>query len=153
MIGDLTDPELALCRKSKEKALEFKRKGNERFSKGDYAKALSFYSQVGHSFTYLVWFNMFSIYLRSSSVNHYSSLNGYDCQLFRRYYIRIALSTLVQYFAEIGRNNNGLIEAILTQNYSLLKPQNFRMKFIPLVLCSFLGCDCLSFKLLTHVNN
>lgn len=46
MVGDLTDPEMALCRKNKEAAMEAKVKGNQCFSKGDYSNALSFYSQV-----------------------------------------------------------------------------------------------------------
>ncbi|RWW19010.1 hypothetical protein GW17_00016964 [Ensete ventricosum] len=37
VIRELTDPDLALCRKSKEAALDSKQKGNERFMKGDYA--------------------------------------------------------------------------------------------------------------------
>lgn len=45
VVGELTDTELGLCRKSKESALDFKRKGNECFSKGDYVKAINFYSQ------------------------------------------------------------------------------------------------------------
>ncbi|KAK6156036.1 hypothetical protein DH2020_010284 [Rehmannia glutinosa] len=46
MVRDLTDPEMALCGKNKEAALEAKAKGNECFSKGDYSSALHFYSQV-----------------------------------------------------------------------------------------------------------
>ncbi|XP_074583214.1 uncharacterized protein LOC141839380 [Curcuma longa] len=46
VIRELTDPELALCRKNKEAALDSKQKGNECFTKGQYAKALSFYSQA-----------------------------------------------------------------------------------------------------------
>ncbi|XP_020598553.1 LOW QUALITY PROTEIN: SET and MYND domain-containing protein 4 [Phalaenopsis equestris] len=45
VIGELTGG-LALCRKSKEFALDWKGKGNECFSEGDYAKALSFYSKA-----------------------------------------------------------------------------------------------------------
>lgn len=45
VISDLTNPELALCCKSREKALNFKKNGNEAFSKGDYVSALKFYSQ------------------------------------------------------------------------------------------------------------
>ncbi|KAK6135538.1 hypothetical protein DH2020_030709 [Rehmannia glutinosa] len=46
MVRDLTDPEMALCGKNKEAALEAKAKGNECFSKGDYSSALHFYSQA-----------------------------------------------------------------------------------------------------------
>ncbi|XP_026656321.1 uncharacterized protein LOC103724370 isoform X2 [Phoenix dactylifera] len=46
VIKELTDPEMALCRKSKAAALDSKQKGNECFSKGDYVKALSYYSQA-----------------------------------------------------------------------------------------------------------
>ncbi|RWW54958.1 hypothetical protein BHE74_00038430 [Ensete ventricosum] len=46
VIRELTDPDLALCRKSKEAALDSKQKGNERFMKGDYVEALSFYSHA-----------------------------------------------------------------------------------------------------------
>ncbi|KAK6135587.1 hypothetical protein DH2020_030695 [Rehmannia glutinosa] len=46
MVRDLTDPEMALCGKNKEAALETKAKGNECFSKGDYSSALHFYSQA-----------------------------------------------------------------------------------------------------------
>ncbi|PKU63344.1 hypothetical protein MA16_Dca024970 [Dendrobium catenatum] len=45
VIGQLTGG-AALCRKSKESALDWKKKGNECFSEGDYAKALTFYSKV-----------------------------------------------------------------------------------------------------------
>ncbi|CAA0834501.1 Tetratricopeptide repeat (TPR)-like superfamily protein [Striga hermonthica] len=45
MVRDLTSPEMALCGKSKEGAMEAKAKGNECFSKGDYSSALHFYSQ------------------------------------------------------------------------------------------------------------
>ncbi|OVA17151.1 SET domain [Macleaya cordata] len=45
VVRELTDPEMALCRKNADAALDFKRKGNDCFSAGDYAKALSFYSQ------------------------------------------------------------------------------------------------------------
>ncbi|CAD5174787.1 unnamed protein product [Musa acuminata subsp. malaccensis] len=46
VIRELTDPDLALCRKSKEAALGSKQKGNECFMKGDYVEALSFYSHA-----------------------------------------------------------------------------------------------------------
>lgn len=46
MVKDLTDPEVALCGKSKEGALESKHKGNKCFLKSDYANALDFYTQV-----------------------------------------------------------------------------------------------------------
>ncbi|KAL6532980.1 hypothetical protein OROMI_027092 [Orobanche minor] len=46
MVRDLTDPEMALCGKNKEAALEAKAKGNEYFLKGDYSSALRFYSQA-----------------------------------------------------------------------------------------------------------
>ncbi|KAI0513760.1 hypothetical protein KFK09_009790 [Dendrobium nobile] len=45
VIGQLTGG-AALCRKSKESALDWKKKGNECFSEGDYAKALTFYSKA-----------------------------------------------------------------------------------------------------------
>ncbi|KAI3458405.1 hypothetical protein Pfo_015068 [Paulownia fortunei] len=48
MVRDLTDPEMVLCGKNKEAALEAKAKGNECFSKGDYSSALHFYSQALH---------------------------------------------------------------------------------------------------------
>ncbi|XP_057482812.1 uncharacterized protein LOC130769627 isoform X1 [Actinidia eriantha] len=46
IVGDLTDPETALCGKNKEAAMEFKRKGNESFSKGHYSNSLNLYSQA-----------------------------------------------------------------------------------------------------------
>ncbi|XP_026415750.1 SET and MYND domain-containing protein 4-like isoform X2 [Papaver somniferum] len=46
VVRELTDPELGLCRKDAGAALDFKKKGNECFASGDYAKALSFYSQA-----------------------------------------------------------------------------------------------------------
>ncbi|XP_039138361.1 uncharacterized protein LOC120275740 isoform X2 [Dioscorea cayenensis subsp. rotundata] len=46
VVEELTDTELGLCRKSKESTLDFKRKGNECFSKRDYVKAINFYSQA-----------------------------------------------------------------------------------------------------------
>ncbi len=46
MIGELTDPELALCRKDKVRAAELKGKGNACFSKREFEQALGFYSQV-----------------------------------------------------------------------------------------------------------
>ncbi|KAI3963892.1 hypothetical protein MKW92_003748 [Papaver armeniacum] len=46
VVRELTDPELGLCRKNAGAALDFKKKGNECFSSGDYAKALSLYSQA-----------------------------------------------------------------------------------------------------------
>ncbi|KAL6980952.1 hypothetical protein U1Q18_022588 [Sarracenia purpurea var. burkii] len=46
VVGELTEPETALCRKNKEAAMEWKSKGNECFSKGEYSKALSLYSQA-----------------------------------------------------------------------------------------------------------
>ncbi|KAL3653368.1 hypothetical protein CASFOL_003049 [Castilleja foliolosa] len=45
-VRDLTDPEMVLCGKNKEAALEAKAKGNDCFSKGDYSSALHFYSQA-----------------------------------------------------------------------------------------------------------
>ncbi|XP_043706247.1 SET and MYND domain-containing protein 4 isoform X2 [Telopea speciosissima] len=45
VLQDLTDPEMAICRKNTKAALDYKQKGNECFSSGDYVKALSFYSQ------------------------------------------------------------------------------------------------------------
>ncbi|KAK9913904.1 hypothetical protein M0R45_037708 [Rubus argutus] len=46
MVRDLTDPEVALCGKNKEAALESKKKGNRCFLTGDYANALDFYTQA-----------------------------------------------------------------------------------------------------------
>ncbi|GER50861.1 tetratricopeptide repeat protein [Striga asiatica] len=46
MVRDLTSPEMALCGKSKEGAMEAKAQGNECFSKGDYSSASHFYSQA-----------------------------------------------------------------------------------------------------------
>ncbi|PRQ59689.1 putative chromatin remodeling SET family [Rosa chinensis] len=46
MVNDLTDPEVALCGKNKEGALESKQKGNRCFLSGDYANALNFYTQA-----------------------------------------------------------------------------------------------------------
>ncbi|KAF6172693.1 hypothetical protein GIB67_042016 [Kingdonia uniflora] len=46
VVKQLSDPEMALCRKDTVAAMDLKRKGNECFSGGDYAKALSFYSQA-----------------------------------------------------------------------------------------------------------
>ncbi|XP_010278902.1 PREDICTED: SET and MYND domain-containing protein 4 isoform X2 [Nelumbo nucifera] len=46
VVRELTDPETALCAKNVATALDFKQKGNEYFSSGDYAKALAFYSQA-----------------------------------------------------------------------------------------------------------
>ncbi|XP_006662498.1 SET and MYND domain-containing protein 4 [Oryza brachyantha] len=46
VIGELTDPELALCRKDKGRAAELKGKGNECFSKREFEQALGFYSQA-----------------------------------------------------------------------------------------------------------
>uniref|UniRef100_A0A0E0H4T7 SET domain-containing protein n=1 Tax=Oryza nivara TaxID=4536 RepID=A0A0E0H4T7_ORYNI len=45
VIGELTDPELALCRKDKGRAAELKGKGNACFSKREFEQALGFYSQ------------------------------------------------------------------------------------------------------------
>ncbi|KAJ3682180.1 hypothetical protein LUZ60_014753 [Juncus effusus] len=45
VISELTDLETALCRKDKLKALDFKLKGNECFSKGDFTRAISFYCE------------------------------------------------------------------------------------------------------------
>lgn len=50
MVRDLTDPEVALCGKNKEAALESKKKGNRCFLSGDYANALDFYTQVPLNF-------------------------------------------------------------------------------------------------------
>uniref|UniRef100_A0A0D9XLA5 SET domain-containing protein n=1 Tax=Leersia perrieri TaxID=77586 RepID=A0A0D9XLA5_9ORYZ len=46
VIGELTDPDLALCRKDKGRAAELKGKGNECFSKKQFEQALGFYSQA-----------------------------------------------------------------------------------------------------------
>jgi hypothetical protein len=43
---ELTDPELALCRKDKGRAVELKAQGNACFSKKEFRQALGFYSQV-----------------------------------------------------------------------------------------------------------
>ncbi|XP_073123784.1 uncharacterized protein [Henckelia pumila] len=48
LVGDLTDPEMALCGKNKEAALEAKANGNACFSNGDFSNALRFYSQALH---------------------------------------------------------------------------------------------------------
>lgn len=50
MVRDLTDPEVALCGKNKEAALESKKKGNRCFLSGDYVNALDFYTQVPLNF-------------------------------------------------------------------------------------------------------
>lgn len=46
MVRDLADPEVALCGKNKEAALEAKQKGNKCFLRSDYAEALDCYTQV-----------------------------------------------------------------------------------------------------------
>ncbi|XP_047944931.1 SET and MYND domain-containing protein 4 isoform X1 [Salvia hispanica] len=46
LVRDLTDPQVALCGKNKEAALEAKAKGNQCFTNGDYSNALLFYSQA-----------------------------------------------------------------------------------------------------------
>jgi hypothetical protein len=46
VISELTDPELALCRKDKGRAVELKGQGNACFSRRDFHQALGFYSQV-----------------------------------------------------------------------------------------------------------
>jgi hypothetical protein len=46
VMQELTDPELALCRKDKVKAVELKGHGNACFSRREFGKALRFYSQV-----------------------------------------------------------------------------------------------------------
>lgn len=69
MVRDLKDPEVALCGKNKEAALEAKAKGNECFSKGDYSNALHFYSQVQMESTYLLTgFYLYWISRRSNAV-------------------------------------------------------------------------------------
>ncbi|ONM05232.1 Tetratricopeptide repeat (TPR)-like superfamily protein [Zea mays] len=45
VMQELTDPELALCRKDKVKAVELKGHGNACFSRREFGKALRFYSQ------------------------------------------------------------------------------------------------------------
>ncbi|KAM0864950.1 hypothetical protein ACQ4PT_043604 [Festuca glaucescens] len=45
-ISELTDPELALCRKDKKRAVELKGQGNACFSRREFQQALSFYSQA-----------------------------------------------------------------------------------------------------------
>ncbi|CAH9090680.1 unnamed protein product [Cuscuta epithymum] len=46
VVKELTDPENALCRKDSNAASELKLRGNESFSKGDYRKAIHFYTQA-----------------------------------------------------------------------------------------------------------
>ncbi|CAA7403383.1 unnamed protein product [Spirodela intermedia] len=46
VVRELTDPQLGLCRKSREVSLDLKKKGNDCFAGGDYGKALNFYSQA-----------------------------------------------------------------------------------------------------------
>ncbi|KZV30020.1 SET and MYND domain-containing protein 4-like [Dorcoceras hygrometricum] len=48
LVRDLTDPEMGLCGKNKEAALEAKANGNACFSNGDFSNALRFYSQALH---------------------------------------------------------------------------------------------------------
>jgi hypothetical protein len=58
---ELTDPELALCRKDKGRAVELKDQGNACFSRREFGEALRFYSQVcvsyfgtcGFTFTFI----------------------------------------------------------------------------------------------------
>ncbi|XP_058075948.1 uncharacterized protein LOC131224678 isoform X3 [Magnolia sinica] len=45
IVGEVTDREMGLCRKNAASALDWKRKGNECFSRGDFINALRFYSQ------------------------------------------------------------------------------------------------------------
>lgn len=61
LVRDLTDPEVLLCGKSKEVALEAKGKGNECFSKGDYSNALHFYSQVKWTPPYFLTMSFLSL--------------------------------------------------------------------------------------------
>ncbi|KAG0457405.1 hypothetical protein HPP92_022562 [Vanilla planifolia] len=46
VIGEVMGCEVALCRKSSESALDWKKKGNACFIEGDYTKALNFYSKA-----------------------------------------------------------------------------------------------------------
>ncbi|KAL5994430.1 hypothetical protein ACLOJK_024480 [Asimina triloba] len=46
IVGELTDREMGLCRKSAASALEWKRKGNHEFSTGDFVNALKCYTQA-----------------------------------------------------------------------------------------------------------
>ncbi|KAJ4744932.1 Tetratricopeptide repeat (TPR)-like superfamily protein [Rhynchospora pubera] len=46
VISELTDLEIALCRKNETRALDLKLQGNECFSKGNFTQAISFYSQA-----------------------------------------------------------------------------------------------------------
>ncbi|XP_058075952.1 uncharacterized protein LOC131224678 isoform X7 [Magnolia sinica] len=46
IVGEVTDREMGLCRKNAASALDWKRKGNECFSRGDFINALRFYSQA-----------------------------------------------------------------------------------------------------------
>lgn len=46
VMQQLTDPELALCRKDKVKAVELKGLGNACFSRREFGEALRYYSQV-----------------------------------------------------------------------------------------------------------
>ncbi|XP_044449373.1 uncharacterized protein [Triticum aestivum] len=46
VIGELADPELALCRKDKGRAAELKGRGNACFSRREFEQALGFYSQA-----------------------------------------------------------------------------------------------------------
>ncbi|CAN6310535.1 unnamed protein product, partial [Urochloa humidicola] len=46
VMRELTDPELALCRKDKGRAVELKGQGNACFSRREFGEALRFYSQA-----------------------------------------------------------------------------------------------------------
>ncbi|XP_057520255.1 uncharacterized protein LOC130800678 isoform X3 [Amaranthus tricolor] len=46
MLQDLTNPQMGLCTKNKEAAIEFKLKGNDCFSSSDYSQAAYIYSQA-----------------------------------------------------------------------------------------------------------
>ncbi|KAG9441179.1 hypothetical protein H6P81_017033 [Aristolochia fimbriata] len=46
VVRELTDKEMSLCGKNTKTALDFKRNGNECFSSGEFAKAVSFYTQA-----------------------------------------------------------------------------------------------------------
>ncbi|XP_058076467.1 receptor-like protein EIX1 [Magnolia sinica] len=52
IVGEVTDQEMGLRRKNAVYALDWKRKGNECFTSGDFIHALRFYSQVSGCFDY-----------------------------------------------------------------------------------------------------